>query len=103
MANVRKKKNYIYKLHSEDGIVTSNEQQHKLIYDHFQQHLGTYKPRTCTLNFSNLKWDKRNLERLDDPFTKEEIKAAIFNTNKEKAPGPDGFIGPVFHHLLGHY
>jgi hypothetical protein len=33
---------------------------------------------------------------LDLPFTEQEIKAAIFNSPKEKAPGPDGYIGIFF-------
>lgn len=96
MANNRKKNNFIHKLQTIQGIVTSKEEKHQLIYDHFQQHLGTYKPRTCRLNFSNLKWDKRDLTHLDGPFIEDEINAAIFNVKKEYAPGPDGYIGLFF-------
>jgi hypothetical protein len=37
-----------------------------------------------------------NLEHLDYPFTEEEIKVVILEAPKEKAPGPDGFIGKFF-------
>jgi hypothetical protein len=49
-----------------------------------------------TLNFNELGWEPRNLEHLDVPFTKDEIKEAIMSAPKEKVPGPYGFIGLFF-------
>ena len=34
--------------------------------------------------------------RLDSPFTEEEISKAIFQLDRDKAPGPDGFTIAVF-------
>jgi hypothetical protein len=36
------------------------------------------------------------LQHLDEPFTEQEVKIAIQNSLKEKAPGPDGYIGLFF-------
>jgi hypothetical protein len=41
-------------------------------------------------------WQPRDLQQLDLPFSEEEIKVAILTTPKEKAPGPDGYIGLFF-------
>lgn len=96
MANVRKRKNYIHALQTNERVVTSQQEKQQVIFDHFSSHIGKYHPRTCTLNLSNIGWEPKDLSHLDDPFTEDEIKRAIFAAPKEKAPGPDGFIGKFF-------
>jgi hypothetical protein len=53
-------------------------------------------PRSCSLNLHDLQWAPKDLQHLDLPFTEQEIKVVIFNSPKEKAPGPDGYIGIFF-------
>lgn len=96
MANIRKKKNYIHMLQAEGISVTSRQAKHKAIFDHYSNHLGTYQPRSCAINLQNLNWEQRQLEHLDEPFSEQEIRKAIFQAPKEKAPGPDGYIGLFF-------
>jgi hypothetical protein len=55
MANARKNKNHILSLQIENGLATSQRDKHSAIHDHFIQHIGTYAPRQCKLNFSALK------------------------------------------------
>lgn len=45
------------------------------------------------MNFSRLLANNmpRDLAGLERPFTREEIKAAVFSLGGDKAPGPDGF------------
>lgn len=93
VANTRKRRYYIHMFNSNGRIVTTQQDKQEAVYQHFLNHFGTYKSRSCSLNFQNLKWEPRELHQLDEPFTEEEIKQAIFSTPKEKAPGPDGFIG----------
>ncbi|RVW83230.1 hypothetical protein CK203_039628 [Vitis vinifera] len=40
--------------------------------------------------------DGKSALRLDSPFTEEEISKAIFQLDRDKAPGPDGFTISVF-------
>jgi hypothetical protein len=54
MANARKKKKFIHSLQSGSGVAVSQSEKHKVIYDHFLQHIGTYIPRQCALNLTNL-------------------------------------------------
>jgi hypothetical protein len=53
-------------------------------------------PRQCTLNFSELGWETRNLDHLDNPFSEDEIREVVMSAPKEKSPGPDGYIGLFF-------
>ncbi|RVW84726.1 Transposon TX1 uncharacterized 149 kDa protein [Vitis vinifera] len=39
---------------------------------------------------------RKSVSRLESPFTKEEISKAIFQMDRDKAPGPDGFTIAVF-------
>jgi hypothetical protein len=94
--NVRKQKNFIHSLHRDDSVATTQQEKHQAIFDHFLHHIGAYVPRSCSLNLNELQWQPKQLQHLDLPFSEQEIKAAIFNSPKEKAPGPDGFIGLFF-------
>jgi hypothetical protein len=96
MANIRKQRNHIQTLQGNNYVATSESDKQKLVYDHFLQHIRSYVPRTCNLNLSDLEWQPRNLQHLDEPFTEQEVKIAIQNSLKEKAPGPDGYIGLFF-------
>jgi hypothetical protein len=54
MANQRRKKNFIHSLHSEEGIAVTQPDKHRVILNHFNNHLGSYAPRNCTLNLNSL-------------------------------------------------
>jgi hypothetical protein len=54
IANVRRQRNYIHTLQTDNHIISSQEDKHQAIYDHFLNHLGSYVPRTCTLDLSEL-------------------------------------------------
>jgi hypothetical protein len=96
MTNARKKKNFIHSLQTENVIALTQNAKHEAIYQHFLQHTCTYVPRQCYMNFSELRWEPRNLEHLDLPFTEDEIKEVIMAVPKEKAPCPDGYIDRFF-------
>jgi hypothetical protein len=48
------------------------------------------------LNYNELGWEPRELDYLDLPFTEEEVSNVIKQAPKDKASGPDGFIGAFF-------
>jgi hypothetical protein len=96
MANARKKKNYIHSLQAKGRVALTQSTKHDIIYSHFLQHVGTYVPRQCTLNFSELECETRNLDHLDNPFSEDEIRKVVMSAPKEKSPGPDGYIRLFF-------
>jgi hypothetical protein len=84
----RKKRNFI------TAILQKDKQG--VVFQHFMHHIGSYVARTCKLNFSNLGWQPRSLHHLDNNISEEELKIVILSAPKEKAPGPNGFIGVFF-------
>jgi hypothetical protein len=73
MANVRKKKNFIQSLQTDNGPTISQQQKHDVIFNHFNNHMSTYVPRNLALNFSSLGWQQRDLHHLELPLSEEEI------------------------------
>jgi hypothetical protein len=67
MANVRRKRNFIHSLTTDSGFSSTQEEKHAIVYNHFLNHIGTYSPRSCALNFNNLGWQQRQLSHLDIP------------------------------------
>ncbi|RVW27814.1 putative mitochondrial protein [Vitis vinifera] len=60
---------------------------------------GGLNPDLRVLGVEGLDWSPISEEsalRLDSPFTEEEISKAIFQLDRDKAPGPDGFTIAVF-------
>jgi hypothetical protein len=72
------------------------QEKHEVIHKHFRHHLGSHVPRSCLLNFDDLGWHPQELHHLELPFTEDEVKKAIMSMPKQKAPGPDGYIGSFF-------
>lgn len=93
MANNRKKKNHIATLLTDQGAAHTHQEKEQIIHDHFQRHLGSHMPISNRLNFSALGWEPKQLAHLEAPFTEQEVLATIKQSPKEKAPGPDGYIG----------
>jgi hypothetical protein len=96
MANVMKQRNFIQTLFLDNGLDTTQQEKHKIIYDHYIHHIGSYVPRSCSLNLTDLQWEPKDLHHLDVLFIDQEIKSAIFNSPREKALGLDVYIGLFF-------
>jgi hypothetical protein len=54
------------------------------------------KARTRDINWNELNYARHDLDDLDAPFTVQEIEAVIKEMPREKAQGPDGFIGVFY-------
>jgi hypothetical protein len=96
MANARKRKNFIHSIQTGNGLAVSQAEKQQAVYNHFLNHTWTYVPRQWSLNLSELGWEPKQLNHLNLPFTEEEIKSVIISAPKEKAPGPDGYVGLFF-------
>jgi hypothetical protein len=77
-------------------VVWSHSDREKVVYNHFLKHLGSYVPRKCRINLASLGWQSKPLDHLEADVSEAELKHVILNAPKEKAPGPDGFIGLFF-------
>jgi hypothetical protein len=101
MANLRKQKNFIHALHSENTLALNQKEKQDVVFENFQKHLGTHVPRSCQLNLVELGWLPKDLSHLNLPFSEEEIQKVIMEAPKEKAPGLDEFIVLFFSSYWG--
>jgi hypothetical protein len=59
MANIRKQKNFIHALQTEENVVTNQDGKHGIIYNHFLNHIGAHVPMSCMLNLGELDWQPK--------------------------------------------
>ena len=97
-ATARRRKNYIQTLASSDGPTTVQHEKEEIVWNHFNELLGSYHQRDSTLNLSQLNFTTCDLSLLDEPISNAEVKKAILEMHPEKAPGPDGFTGLFYRH-----
>jgi hypothetical protein len=90
-ANGRRRKNHIPELVGERGKVSTHKEKEEILYKFFKGSLGEAHGRTVRLNWDILNMLRAELHNLDELFTEEELKAAVFGMPGEKAPGPNGF------------
>ncbi|RVW72586.1 hypothetical protein CK203_060085 [Vitis vinifera] len=97
-ANGRRNRKYIKTLENERGLVLNNaECITKEILLYFEKLYAD--PIGESWSIEGLDWSPISEESaisLDAPFTEEEISKAIFQMDRDKAPGPDGFTIAVF-------
>ena len=98
VANGRRNRNFVKFLENERGLVLNNSEsitEEILLY--FEKLY--LSPPGESWRVQGLDWSpisEKNASRLDYPFTEEEISKAIFQLDRDKAPGPDGFTNAVF-------
>ncbi|MDV3193919.1 MAG: hypothetical protein Q8835_02525 [Sweet potato little leaf phytoplasma] len=94
-ASHRKKKNEIKGIFNKMGIWEENEEGiGKIANDHFKALLKSNHPdaesQMKVVSAIDTKLTEEQSQKLDSPFSKEEIERAIKRMNPSKAPGPDG-------------
>ncbi|RVX21544.1 putative ribonuclease H protein [Vitis vinifera] len=98
VANGRRNKNFIKLLENERGLVLdSSESITEEILLYFKK-LYSCPPRE-SWRVEGIDWSpisEESASRLDSPFAEAEIFNAIFQLDRDKAPGPDGFTIAVF-------
>ncbi|RVW93987.1 hypothetical protein CK203_034101 [Vitis vinifera] len=98
VANGRRNRKYIKVLENERALMLNNSESIKeKILRYFEKLYSS--PSGEPWGVEGLDWSPisgDSASRLDSPFTEEEIPKAIFQLDKDKAPGPDGFTIAVF-------
>jgi hypothetical protein len=95
MANKRRRKKQIVSLEGTDGMVNDTQGMINIAVDYYKQLFGAEPMMDISLsndfwNPSEVVSEAHNSE-LDREFSEEEVKAAVFGSYAEGAPGPDGF------------
>ena len=98
VANGRRNRKFIKELENESGLMLNNSESIKEEILRYFEKLYT-SPSGESWRVEGLDWSPISGEsafRLESPFTEEEIFKAIFQMDRDKAPGPDGFTIAVF-------
>jgi len=96
-ARHRKRKNFICKLITDEGmVITKHEEKEQNVFNFYSNLLGECLDREHTVNLEELNMPRSDLAELDAPFTEEEVWKTIRSLPSDKAPGPDGFTGKFY-------
>lgn len=91
-ANGRRRKNLILSLEQDEGKIKGEEHLMTYITDFYKKLFEQSSNTTISLELDNIcKLRADQTEALIVPFTMEELKGAVFQMEKNKSPGPDGF------------
>ena len=105
VANGKHRKQHIYKLENDQGVVIGD--------DHLKSHITTYykelfgQPKNFdislredqNLDIPQVSPEENNI--LISPFTESEVREAVFQMEHNKAPGPDGFPAEFYQVFWG--
>ncbi|CAN6253863.1 unnamed protein product [Urochloa humidicola] len=96
-ATQRRRKNYISMLESDGHEHTSHDSKATILHDFYHSLLGSPLPSAWNFSLSTL-YPTFSIdgEALSTPFTRDEIRSALFAMDANASPGPDGF-GPSFY------
>ncbi|RVX06252.1 Transposon TX1 uncharacterized 149 kDa protein [Vitis vinifera] len=98
VATGRRSRKFIKSLISERGETLNNIE---IIFEEIVNFFGNLysKPEGDSWKIEGIDWAPISRESaiwLDRPFSEKEVRMAVFQLNKEKAPGPDGFTIAVY-------
>ena len=87
----RRRRNTTSSISVEGNVVGGVSEVREAVFSHFQHHyqaLDMNRPRVDGMNFRKLSVLEGNA--LICPFTEAEVKAAVWDCDGYKSPGPDG-------------
>lgn len=91
-ASVKHRKSVITALEDAHGnSITSHQGKANLLWESYKERLGTLEFTRMHFDLEDLLVPVIDLERLELPFTHEEINKVIKQMPTHKSPGPDGF------------
>jgi hypothetical protein len=100
VANGRHRKTKIIQLEQDEGIIVGDANLKVFITDYYKSLFGPHIQNSFSLD-ETLRHDipqvsEEENEVLVAPFSEEEVKAAVFDMEHNKAPGPDGFSAEFY-------
>ncbi|WVZ77404.1 hypothetical protein U9M48_025274 [Paspalum notatum var. saurae] len=96
LARGKKRKIIIPELVSDGRTAVSHEEMQAMIQEYFGKIFGISAVRERSINLAALGLSRLDLSGLEEPFTEEEVLAAIRELPVDRAPGPDGFTGAFY-------
>ena len=103
--NINKDRN-IKEIKTKNGIVTNHSEEIKKEFREFykklytEEGLGTENRQDEYLKYVR-KIEDEEKERMENPFTENEIATAVKDLNKNKSPGPDGLTNEFYQTFQG--
>jgi len=95
VANGKHRKQYIYKLENDQGVVVGDDQLKSHITQFYKNLFGTPHVSEITLMENQIsdipQVSQEENDVLVSEFTEDEVREAVFQMEHNKAPGPDGF------------
>uniref|UniRef100_A0A453KU06 Reverse transcriptase domain-containing protein n=1 Tax=Aegilops tauschii subsp. strangulata TaxID=200361 RepID=A0A453KU06_AEGTS len=95
IANGRHRKKCIYSLQQDEGLIEGQEELKKYITKYYKSLFGAPAEGNFTLDETRTddipQVTAEENDILTAPFSEEEVRAAVFQMEHNKAPGPDGF------------
>ena len=75
--NARRRKNHIHRLKHNNGWITGHFQKEEIIFEHFSSALGRVGRQEKDFNWDNFNFPDVDLHELGNPFSEEEVFAAM--------------------------
>lgn len=94
-ASAQLRRNRTAVLHSDGVPVYTHEGKERVLHTFYSELLGTRQDTIKRLRRGGGTPPIPGLAWLDEPFTEEEAKGALWSMRTDSSPGPDGF-GPAF-------
>lgn len=98
-AAFRRRKNSISKLIDGDQVATSQEDKHKILFDFYENLIGSASIRPASLDLQFFHREAMDLSALDIPITEEEVWETIKFMPSDRAPGQMGILADFTRHV----
>ncbi|KAE8766449.1 hypothetical protein D1007_43285 [Hordeum vulgare] len=97
VANGSRSKSFIPKVRRGTEILTEESNIEDVFYEAYGNLLGKASARDHTTDLQYIGMTQLDLIELDAIFTEKEVWQTMKETPSDRAPGPDGFIGLLYH------